>query len=123
MPVGISPVLNGTTSTITYHNFESRRQFEVQGRTRSQYDSDKLPSSNTTDDTLPWYDAGRDDKDIGIVALGHTLRLSERDARFYLYDTNVHSLSFGHLTNAWRYVLRLDPVTRPNGQSIARLRR
>ncbi|KAM3502304.1 hypothetical protein MY10362_004931 [Beauveria mimosiformis] len=116
MPVGIAQVLNGTTSDITYHNLESGRQFGVQGRTRSQFDNDKLPSSETTDDTLPWYDSGRDDKYVAIVTLGYNLWLCEREARFHIYDNNGHSLSFGHLNNGYRYVCRFDPVKRPNGQ-------
>ncbi|KAM3506366.1 hypothetical protein MY11210_007573 [Beauveria gryllotalpidicola] len=116
MPVGIAQVLNGTKGNITYHNLESGRQFEFYGRTRSQFDNDKLPSSETTDDTLPWYDSSRDDKYIAIDALRHKLRLCERDARFHIYDTNGNSLSFGHLTNGYRYVFRFDPFRRPNGQ-------
>ncbi|KAM0745385.1 hypothetical protein ACQRIT_000769 [Beauveria bassiana] len=121
MPVGIAQVVNGIGTAINYENYESKRRFLVQGRSRSQYDNDILPSSDTTDDTLPWYDAGRDDKYIGIVALGLELKLSERDGKFYIYNDFQDHISFGWLTNGTRYVLRFDHLTRPHGSDGLRI--
>ncbi len=119
MPVGVAQVVNGTTSKITHHNYESTRQFTVQEKSQSQYENGELPSSGTTDYTLPWYDFGRDDKYIAINVLGLDLKLSERDAKFYLHNNSGGSLSFGSLSNGARYVLRFDALRRLNGSDGA----
>ncbi|KAM3532369.1 hypothetical protein NHJ13051_000355 [Beauveria bassiana] len=101
MPVGIAQVVNGIETAVDYENFESKRRFMVLGRSPSQCDNGILPSSDTTDDTLPWYDAHRDDNYICIIALGVELHFSERDGELY--------------------VLRFDHLTRPHGSDGLRI--
>lgn len=120
MPVGIMQVLNNTTSTISYNNRESEYTFTL-GAKAQQYENDGyIPSSDTKDDTLPWYDANRDDKCIEIQVGTALLKLSERDAQFYVSywvdQGGDASMSLGSLTNGGRYVVRFDGVKQPNGR-------
>ncbi|PMB72230.1 hypothetical protein BM221_002332 [Beauveria bassiana] len=121
MPVGIAQVVNGIETAVDYENFESKRRFMVLGRSPSQCDNGILPSSDTTDDTLPWYDAHRDDKYICIIALGVELHFSERDGELYIITDSGRHISLGWLTNGTRYVLRFDHLTRPHGSDDLRI--
>ena len=118
MPVGIMQVLNNTSSTIRYHNYESGHKFELKAKTQ-QYENDGwIPSSDTKNDTLPWYDSNRNDKHIEIKVGTAQLKLSERDAQFYYVywvDHGDVEKYLGRLTNGARYVVRFDGVQEPDG--------
>lgn len=118
MPVGIMQVLNNTSSNIHYNNKESGHNFDLGAKTEQYENNGWIPSSGTKDDTLPWYDSGRDDKHIEIKVGTALLKLSERDSQFYyIYSVDHGSAEkyLGSLTNGGQYVVRFDGVKEPSG--------
>jgi len=119
MPVGIMQVLNDTSSPIDYHNRESDYKFTLKAKTQQQVTEGRIPSSDTRDDTLPWYDADHSEKHIEIKVGTVQLHLSERDSQFYINAVNGDAMNIGRLTNGGRYVVRFYVKTLNGSQELA----
>jgi hypothetical protein len=123
MPVGIAQLLNNTNFKLHYHNTESKLEFDVPVKTTQYENNGWIPSSDTTDDTLPWYNDDDPEDHIIRIKVGDNqdLKFSEKDAKFrvsYPTSNGYETISMGGLDNGARYVIRLDESLRLDSGSI-----
>ncbi|KAF2839163.1 hypothetical protein M501DRAFT_764739 [Patellaria atrata CBS 101060] len=115
MPVGIAQVVNNTSSTLYYHNTESGHNDTVYAKSRDQENNSYIPSSNTTDDTLPYASSGHY---LKLTVGGYApIKISDDDWKFkivapvdYGGGGGESEAWYGSLDNGSRYIIRVDEV-------------
>lgn len=103
---------------MTYRNEESGLSFLVRQTTDGHRRNRLLSSSQSKDDTLPWYNPDNNTKHIKMTWGNAVVKLSEHNSQFrfdYEMDKSWYSKSVGKLSNGARYVLKFDPYERTQG--------